>query len=158
MTWQPYTAAKMDALPHICTSGHEIWRSRCPLICFDIVELHLPDRVMRQFGLERVIPHACDTQPQLPAIDRRIGDKNYVIRHRSHVDVWNDRASRLVQGDNYTDQSSGAYMNWYRRISILRLTNTTFAQPWSHYHPTSTLPVRLLLTLITYSNTFMWFF
>ncbi|XP_057527841.1 uncharacterized protein LOC130806685 [Amaranthus tricolor] len=76
MTWQPYTAAKMDALPHICTSGHEIWRSRCPLICFDIVELHLPDRVMRQFGLEQVIPQAYDTQPQLHAIDRRTGDKN----------------------------------------------------------------------------------
>ncbi|XP_057533750.1 serine/threonine-protein phosphatase 7 long form homolog isoform X2 [Amaranthus tricolor] len=68
MTWQPYTAAKMDALPHICTSGHEIWRSRCPLICFGIVELHLPYRVMRQFGLEQVIPHACDTQPQLMSV------------------------------------------------------------------------------------------
>ncbi|XP_057544413.1 serine/threonine-protein phosphatase 7 long form homolog [Amaranthus tricolor] len=94
---------------------------------------------MRQFDLEHVIPHACDTQPQLHAIDRRTGDKNYFIRHRSQVDAWNDQASRLVQGENYTGQSSGAYMNWYRRISILRLTNTTFAQPGSHYHPTSTL-------------------
>ena len=148
----------MDALPHICRSGHEIWRSRCPLICFDIIELHLPDRVMRQFGLEQVIPHACDTQTQLHAIDRRTGDKNYVIRHRSQVDAWNDRASRLVQGENYTRQSSGAYMNWYRHSSILRLTNTTIEQPGSHYHLISTLLVRLLLTIITYSNTFMWFF
>ena len=96
MTWQPYTAAKMEALPDICRSGQGIWRSRCPLICFNIVELHLSDRVMRQFGLEQVIPDACDTQAALHAIDRRTEDKNYIIRHRSHVDVWNDRASRLV--------------------------------------------------------------
>ncbi|XP_057521657.1 serine/threonine-protein phosphatase 7 long form homolog isoform X2 [Amaranthus tricolor] len=107
MTWQSYTTAKMEALPDICRSGHGIWRSRCPLICFDIVELHLPDRVMRQFVLEQVIPDACDTQTALHAIDRRIGDKNYNLRHRSKVDAWNDRASRLVQGANYTGQSSG---------------------------------------------------
>ncbi|XP_057537485.1 serine/threonine-protein phosphatase 7 long form homolog isoform X2 [Amaranthus tricolor] len=152
MTWQPYTAAKMDALPHICTSGHEIWRSRCPLICFDIVELYLPDRVMRQFGLEQVIPHACDTQPQIHAIDQRTGDKNYVVRHRSHVDAWNDRASRLVRGDNYTGHSSGTYMNWYRRIFILRLTNTTFALPGSHYHPTSTLLAERIRSVLIQCN------
>ncbi|XP_057521388.1 serine/threonine-protein phosphatase 7 long form homolog [Amaranthus tricolor] len=107
ITWQPYTAAKMDALPHICTSGHEILRSCFPLICFDIIELHLPDRVMRQFGLEQVILQACDTQPQLHVIDWRTGDKNYVVRHRLHVDAWNDRASTLVRGDNFTGHSSG---------------------------------------------------
>ena len=96
MTWQPYTTAKMDALPHICRSVHEIWRSHCSLVCFDIVELHLPDSVMRQFGLEQVIPRACDTQPQLHVINRRTGDKNYVIRHRSQIDAWNDWASWLV--------------------------------------------------------------
>ncbi|XP_057520636.1 serine/threonine-protein phosphatase 7 long form homolog [Amaranthus tricolor] len=61
MTWQPYTMAKMEALPDICRDSQVIWRSRCPLICFDIVEFHLPDRVMSQFGLERPIPDACDT-------------------------------------------------------------------------------------------------
>ena len=43
---------------HICRSGHGIWRSLCPLICFDIVESHLPYRVMCQFDLEQVIPDA----------------------------------------------------------------------------------------------------
>ncbi|XP_057530802.1 serine/threonine-protein phosphatase 7 long form homolog [Amaranthus tricolor] len=152
MTWQPYTAAKMEALPHICTSGHEIWRSRCPLICFDIVELHLPDRVMRQFGLEQVIPQACDTQRQLHAIDRRTGDKNYLVRHRSHVDAWNDRASTLVGGDNFTGHSSAMYMSWYRRISILRLTNIAFAQPGSHYHPTSTLLAERIQSVLIQCN------
>ena len=127
MTWQPYTAAKMEALPNICRSAQRIWRSRCALICFNIVELHLPNCVIRQFGLEQVIPDAYDTQAALHAIDRRNGDKNYIIRHRSHVDAWNERASQLVQGENYTSLSLGAYIYWYRQISILRITNTTFA-------------------------------
>ena len=67
-------------LPDICRSGHGIWRSHCPLICSDIVELHLLDRVMRQFGLEQVISDVCDTQPALHEIDKRTGDKNYIIR------------------------------------------------------------------------------
>ncbi|XP_021739853.1 serine/threonine-protein phosphatase 7 long form homolog [Chenopodium quinoa] len=50
MIWQPYTEAVMDRLPEICRSDMHIWRSRAPLICFDVVEFHLPDRVLRQFG------------------------------------------------------------------------------------------------------------
>ena len=90
---------------------------------------------MCKFHLEQVIPDACDTQVALHAIDRRTADKNYLIRHRLHVDAWNDRAAQLVQGENYTGHSLGAYMSWYRQISILRITNPTFAQPGSYYHP-----------------------
>ena len=109
----------MKALLDICRSGQCIWRSRCPLILFDIVELHLLYRVMHQFDLEQVIPDAYDTQAALHAIDKRTGDKNCIMLHRSHVDAWNDQTSRLVQGENYTGQSLGAYMSWYRQISIL---------------------------------------
>jgi mobile domain-containing protein len=144
MVWQPYTTAKLDALPDICIAGQGIWRSRCPLICFDVVEFHLPDRVMRQFGMEQRIPQACDTGVDLHKIDRRTEDKNFLHRHRSHVDAWRDRASSLVQGDNYTGQTLGDYMMWYRRITRLRITNPTSAQSASHHHPTATILVCLL--------------
>ena len=71
----------MDALPDICRDSQVIWRSRCPLICFDIVKFHLTDRVMRQFGLEQKISNACDTQTTLRAIDRRTVNKNFLVRH-----------------------------------------------------------------------------
>ena len=92
----------MEVLPDICRDSHIIWRSRCPLICFHIVEFHLSDRVMRQFGLEQPILDACDTQATLHAIDRRTVDKNFLVRHRSHVDAWNDRESMMLQEENYT--------------------------------------------------------
>ncbi|KAG9440249.1 hypothetical protein H6P81_020414 [Aristolochia fimbriata] len=41
-------------LPAICVEGRRIWLSRTPLICFEIVELHVPDRVMLQFRLEQL--------------------------------------------------------------------------------------------------------
>ena len=152
MTWQPYTVAKMDALPDICRDSQVIWHSLCPLICFDIVEFHLPDRVMCQFGLEQHIPDTCDTQATLHAIDRRTVDRNFLVRHWSHVNAWNDWESVIVQGENYTGQSLGMYMAWYRQITILRLTNPTSAQPSSHYHPTATILVSFLSTFNTISS------
>lgn len=36
--------------------GSVLWRSVVSLICFEIVEWHQSDRVMRQFGLQQPIP------------------------------------------------------------------------------------------------------
>ena len=101
MTWQPYTVAKVEALSDICRDSQVIWQSHYPLIC-NIMKFHLSDRVMRQFSLEQPIPDACDTQATLHAIDRRTADKNFLVRHRSHVDAWNDRESMMLQEENYT--------------------------------------------------------
>ncbi|CAH9094915.1 unnamed protein product [Cuscuta epithymum] len=61
ITWMPYTAEMFAEFPPAGREHSHIWQARVPLICFDIVELHLPDRVLRQFGFEQVIPrrHLC---------------------------------------------------------------------------------------------------
>jgi hypothetical protein len=38
------------ALNVICTCNHDLWTIVLPLICYCIVEWHLPIRVVRQFG------------------------------------------------------------------------------------------------------------
>ncbi|CAH9138829.1 unnamed protein product, partial [Cuscuta epithymum] len=53
ITWMPYRPDMLAELPPAGREQTHIWRARVPLICFDIVELHLPDRVMRQFGFEQ---------------------------------------------------------------------------------------------------------
>ncbi|KAG9450011.1 hypothetical protein H6P81_009976 [Aristolochia fimbriata] len=53
VNWQSYLDF-LQHLPAICVEGRCIWLSRTPLICFEIVELHVPDRVMLQFGLEQL--------------------------------------------------------------------------------------------------------
>ncbi|KAG9458823.1 hypothetical protein H6P81_003331 [Aristolochia fimbriata] len=55
VNWQPYQDF-VQRQPAICVEGRRIWLSRTPLICLEIVELHVPDRVMLQFGLEQVTP------------------------------------------------------------------------------------------------------
>ncbi|KAJ0765372.1 putative protein-serine/threonine phosphatase [Helianthus annuus] len=52
--WRPYDAL-VDSLPEICTSRRNSWRCACPLICWDVVEHHYPQRVMRQFGMVQYI-------------------------------------------------------------------------------------------------------
>uniref|UniRef100_A0A2N9GI22 Aminotransferase-like plant mobile domain-containing protein n=1 Tax=Fagus sylvatica TaxID=28930 RepID=A0A2N9GI22_FAGSY len=59
IVWQPYVNAN---LPDYCLTGQEIWRSVVPLICTDVVEMHCPDRVLRQFGMQQPIPERVDTK------------------------------------------------------------------------------------------------
>jgi hypothetical protein len=51
VTWESYEGE--GALPflvsNVCDSESELYRVRYPLICFCVVEYHLPHRVARQF-------------------------------------------------------------------------------------------------------------
>ncbi|GFY81180.1 hypothetical protein Acr_01g0009890 [Actinidia rufa] len=80
------------------------WGVRSPLVCVEVVEWHLPDRVCRQFGLRQVVPVAVDTSPAL------------------HVGVIDAAAMR------YDDP----YMVWYRRITRTLVGNPAH-RPTSGY-------------------------
>jgi hypothetical protein len=51
--WEPYNTKVVLAMPlnPMRRRDQDFWRMRCPLICFYAVEIHLPHRVARQFGL-----------------------------------------------------------------------------------------------------------
>ncbi|RVW34266.1 Serine/threonine-protein phosphatase 7 long form-like [Vitis vinifera] len=69
--WQPYTDDILALLPDICLADQDIWRTMSPLIFFDIVEWHRPERVLRQFGLIQGIPSTPPIDSDLHSIDRR---------------------------------------------------------------------------------------
>lgn len=97
-----------------------------PLICFDVVEFHHPDRVLRQFGQHQTIPAVCDTIRDIHLTDRR-GRQNYdwAHHHRQFVDMWSERCARVVSGppiDGPVDLND-PYMVWYRRITRLLIGN-----------------------------------
>uniref|UniRef100_K3YL30 SWIM-type domain-containing protein n=1 Tax=Setaria italica TaxID=4555 RepID=K3YL30_SETIT len=58
VNWQPYQGE--DALPFtlsfVCGLDEDLYRMKCPLICFYAIEYHLPDRVARQFGMRQIWP------------------------------------------------------------------------------------------------------
>jgi hypothetical protein len=47
----PYFASIQ--LSSMCSIDEHLYLMRCPLICFYVVEYHLPHRVARQFGLRQ---------------------------------------------------------------------------------------------------------
>ncbi|CAH9081634.1 unnamed protein product [Cuscuta europaea] len=53
ITWMPYTDEILGLIPPVAREHTEIWRACVPLMCFDVVEHHFPDRVLRQFGLQQ---------------------------------------------------------------------------------------------------------
>ncbi|KAH1243193.1 Serine/threonine-protein phosphatase 7 long form [Glycine max] len=53
--WVPYFEEVQALLSHLCFVGSAIWRCVVSMICFNVVEWHHPDRVMRQFGLQQPI-------------------------------------------------------------------------------------------------------
>ena len=65
VTWQPY-AEYLDEEKEYTTPqmDHDkpLWLAKVPLIHFWMVEWHLPDRVMRQFGLRQTISPPRPTQ------------------------------------------------------------------------------------------------
>ncbi|XP_073015879.1 serine/threonine-protein phosphatase 7 long form homolog isoform X2 [Primulina eburnea] len=58
--------------------GHqgEIWRCVCPLICFDIVEMYRPNRVLRQFGMRQRVPEPATDGDDLHNLSRT-GHRNF---------------------------------------------------------------------------------
>jgi hypothetical protein len=51
VTWQPYETDEVKgmALNAICKRDQELWRVELLLICYYVIEWHLPNRVVRQF-------------------------------------------------------------------------------------------------------------
>ena len=66
-----YTKSLILSTLPIYYEGYDIWLVQVPLNCFDIVEMHCPDRVMRQFGLSQHILDYIDTTKELHSVSRQ---------------------------------------------------------------------------------------
>ncbi|KAI8542719.1 hypothetical protein RHMOL_Rhmol08G0161000 [Rhododendron molle] len=101
-----------------------IWMAKVPLICFPFVRNHIPNRVMRQFGFLRTIPDACDCTQPPHGKDFKSGAKNYSVKYRAQVNMWNNRLHHVVPHGGVDLPDSVAYPNndpyvlWYNRITI----------------------------------------
>ena len=94
-----------------------------PHICFDIVEIHLPKRELRQYGLVQGIPPPCDTEPELHLIScKNQGMANWMEINWRHIARLYYRLELLAQ-DTPIDvhgapPTTSDYMPWL--LSIIR--------------------------------------
>jgi hypothetical protein len=118
MVWQPYSDEILFSLPNYCIENRIVWLARVPLICFCIVEWHLPDRVKRQFGFRQSVPDAIDTSRELHKVDFR-RNNDWTTKHHNWIIIWEQRYDNIIQGvpDAHPMEDDDEYMHWYRRIS-----------------------------------------
>ncbi|KAH0672970.1 hypothetical protein KY290_025250 [Solanum tuberosum] len=69
----------LHTLPHCCTVDKPLWTACVPMLCLEIVEVHAPDRVMRQFGRPQHVPAIPSWRTNHHVHDqrRRLGPDNH---------------------------------------------------------------------------------
>lgn len=126
----------MAKLPSFCKSGSEVWRSKAPLICYEIVEMHVPDRVFRQFGMIQHIPEPVEVVDRLTRQGR--SEENWSQYHEQYIKRWEDRLSSVVKEQESEDldplKALEKYMKWYWNITR-RWISTPVDRPAVSYQP-----------------------
>ena len=109
----------MSVLSPICLVGSVAWCAAVPLICFQVIEWHQPDKVLRQFGMQQPIPR-CHSQPfNIHSITLKgKHDENWGQLLGPMINQWNNRVDFRVDG--YPRQKGllsfkSDYMVWYRQ-------------------------------------------
>ncbi|KAH7848784.1 hypothetical protein Vadar_007853 [Vaccinium darrowii] len=120
--WQPYSEELIESLPPFCRAGRHIWRAKVPLINFNVVEMHQPDRVMRQFGYRQVRPEGSQALDRSHSMTMRKSTRDWAVEHAVHIAMWNDRL-QLVVPEGLPDilgayPDSDDYVTWYKRITV----------------------------------------
>jgi len=96
-----YTRETLQALPSVCTEGSQIWRARTLLAIFEIIEMHLPDLVLCQFGLREHIPDAFEQVTQINRASKAACD--WRQEFSTYIRRW-DNQSNEVQSHRYPPQ------------------------------------------------------
>ncbi|KAH9618464.1 hypothetical protein KSS87_010187 [Heliosperma pusillum] len=130
--WQPYPQPTISFLPESCYDDSSEWYVVSPMICFNIVEWHLPNRVARQFGWKQNIPEHADTEPKLHKMDTRgAHTRNWADYHSPYIAMWSKRTQFRFLGveDNNDMGYNDPYMVWYRDRTR-RFISPTFKQAY----------------------------
>ncbi|XP_021300821.1 protein MAIN-LIKE 2 isoform X2 [Herrania umbratica] len=111
--WLPYKHMDSTVIPEEIRSTLVLGRSKTMLICFDKAERHLPDRVLRQYGLFQPIPE--DVARWVRKSRGVDGGVDLSGKMESELNEWAGRKLHIVEGDNDADENE--YMWWYLRIT-----------------------------------------
>lgn len=112
-----------------------------------MLERHLPDRVLCQFGGVLQIPAPCDTVTKLHQLDLRGKmDENWIRQHDPYLYMWQDRQQSIVPleyDETLLDGVDSEYYIWYHAVTMryIRRTEAMFG---------AMVRTRLMLLIISY--------
>lgn len=119
ITWDPYKPSLIGGLPALCTLGSAVWRSKTPLICFQIVEMHVPDRVLLQFGMIQHIPDPVETVERVTMQGKT--DEDWSTYHEKYIKQWDNRLLSVADQQNTVNSdpthARNCYLEWYWQIT-----------------------------------------
>ncbi|MQL74620.1 hypothetical protein Taro_006966, partial [Colocasia esculenta] len=131
--WEPYTVDILEMLPAVSRQASHLWLSRVSLLCFSIVEMHVPDRILRQFGRVQHIHGHVDALDRVTRKGR--GHIDWARYFAHFVQMWHHRADYTIPPDEETvGIGIGEYMAWYWSITRRYITRPGFSYDM-HYEP-----------------------
>lgn len=144
MVWMPYSQIHLELLPDICLAGSDIWRARVVLIAFNVVTMHVPDRVMAQFGMSQHIPEPME---QLVRVDDRVRPgRSWSAYHAHYITRWTERRRHVVEEQHLPGsplEIRDRYLSWYWSVTK-RWIQKTPSQPPMKYCPRGPLERQLV--------------
>ena len=115
MKWEPYRDVGYEFFG-VDVHMQDMWRAVTPVLAFHIVEMHQPDRCMRQFGMQQHIPSPA---PQLRGAHdltlRGKMTKDWDLKMAPFIQLWNTRDERIETTDpsNGPISPNSKYMTWF---------------------------------------------
>ncbi|KAH9605124.1 hypothetical protein KSS87_000455 [Heliosperma pusillum] len=161
--WQPYTPSVVQHLSPTCVQDQAEWTVIAPLICFEMVEWHFPNRCTRQFGWQQMIPEMGSTCTRLHDISRK-GDwsTNYETMHQESIAKWENRMSKIVEPGlpfcglmSFEDE----YFEWYNAITRRIITplsqdvNDDYEDHHYNYPTAADFQILTQANMVTYNTT-----
>ncbi|KAL0396034.1 UNVERIFIED_CONTAM: protein MAIN-LIKE 1 [Sesamum calycinum] len=146
--WQTYDMESDVIMAYAEDFNPQLWRSICPLIFYAIVEMHHPERVLRQFGMIQNIPDQPDTRDMnLHKITRsnRTGT-DWVLQHILYITRCQSRYDTVIQRQpisNRRDTDRG-YWEWYNNITRHFVLSSTDRRVENGYQPGDALVLQIV--------------
>ncbi|KAH1229452.1 Serine/threonine-protein phosphatase 7 long form [Glycine max] len=146
--WEPYPSTVISLLPPVCLVGSIAWYAVVPLICFQVIEWHQPDRVLRQFGMQQPVPESPSQPLNIHGITLKgKHDENWGQLFAPMIQQWNNRHAFRVNA--YPRQEgllsfNSDYMVWYRRKTKMFVDPENAKTATLQYHgpiPTPNAPL-----------------
>lgn len=87
-----YSRVPAEDIPDYCPTGIEVGRAKVPLIFFNVVELKLPNHVLRQFGRWQKVPmdppiEVMEAYHSLKA-EGKYCNYDWVNHHQEAIAMW----------------------------------------------------------------------